>query len=80
MTITVIRAVYGTATNGTDVTKIVQDRLDKGNDDVYINNDAFGDPGIGTLKYFGIVYKQPNDDITEHVRCGVENTKLELVD
>jgi hypothetical protein len=79
MAIKVIAAVYGTTTNGSDVTEIVQKRLDTGNDDVLIDNDDMGgDPDPGVVKQFGILYSLPDGSIC--ARCAVEGDKLELID
>lgn len=79
MAITVIAAVYGTRSNGNDVTALVQARLDAGNDDVLVENSYLGgDPDVGTVKQFGILYKLP--DGTNCARCAVEGDKLELID
>jgi hypothetical protein len=42
MAIKVIGAAYGSKTAGVDVTQVVQQRLDAGNDDVIVDNNAFG--------------------------------------
>jgi hypothetical protein len=77
--ILVLGAAYGSKTAGVDVTQIVQDRLDAGNDDVIVNNAAFGDPHPGELKRFGIVY-QRRDTGEKLARCATENERFELVD
>ena len=48
-TIRVIGAAYGSKEAGADVTGIVQERLNAGNDDVIVNNDNFGDPHPGDV-------------------------------
>lgn len=79
MAITVIAAVYGTSSKGNDVTAIVQARLDAGNDDVLVDNDELGgDPDVGIVKQFGILYTLP--DGTTCARCAVEGDKLELIE
>lgn len=79
MSIRCITAVYGTKKHGNDVTDIVQKRLDAGNDDVLVDNDHLGgDPDVGTVKNFGILYELPGGK--KDVRCGKEHDRIELVD
>jgi hypothetical protein len=79
MAITVIGAAYGSKTAGLDVTQIVQARLDAGNDDVDVSNEAFGgDPHPGETKRFGIVYRLDSGEVL--ARCATENEKFELID
>jgi hypothetical protein len=79
MTIRVIGAAYGSKEAGFDVTLAVQQRLDAGNDDVIVNNENFGDPHVGELKRFGIVY-QLVETGEIRARCATENERFELVD
>jgi hypothetical protein len=79
MAIKVIGAAYGSKQAGFDVTQIVQQRLDAGNDDVIVDNSAFGDPHPGETKRFGIVYQiLSTGEIL--ARCATENERFELVD
>jgi hypothetical protein len=79
MAIRVIGAAYGSKIAGVDVTALVQQRLDAGNDDVIVNNEQFGDPHPGEKKRFGIVY-QLLDTGEVRARCATEDERFELVD
>jgi hypothetical protein len=79
MAIRVLGAAYGSKTAGVDVTQVVQQRLDAGNDDVIVDNNSFGDPHPGETKRFGIVY-QLLDTGEVRARCATENERFELVD
>ena len=84
MAIRVIGAAYGSKSAGIDVTLVVQERLNAGNDDVIVNNNEFGDPHPGELKRFGIVYDvlDPTTGlpVERRARCATENEKFELID
>jgi hypothetical protein len=79
MAIKVIAAAYGSKKAGFDVTDVVQKRLDEGNDDVKVSNEAFGDPHRGETKRFGIVYQLVPDG-EKHARCATEGETFELID
>jgi hypothetical protein len=81
MAITVLAAVYGTTTNGNDVTSICQGLVTPGNDDIPVNNTTLGpDPDVGVVKSFGILYSSPglNNGNPIALACQ-ENTTLDLV-
>jgi hypothetical protein len=79
MAIQVIAAVYGTTSEGNDVTERVQNRLDQGNDDVVVSNEKMGgDPQPFGLKRFGILYRVNGG--RKRARAGVEGDRIELVE
>jgi hypothetical protein len=79
-TFKVIAAVYGTTKKGNDVTKLVQKRLDRGNDEVVVSNaEMGGDPQPFGFKRFGILYTV-NNEKKPQARAGVEGDTIELVD
>ena len=45
-------AVYASNRTGKIVTKICQELVNTGNDDIPVNNTTFGDPDPGHIKYF----------------------------
>ena len=79
---TIVAAFYGTQSNGsasiTKVTEIVQALVSTGNDDIPINNGAMGgDPAVGHVKQFGVIYYQTNGSLV--ALTGTEGTVLDLV-
>jgi hypothetical protein len=78
MAITVLAAVYGTATNGNDVTSICQGLVSTGNDEIPVNNTTLGpDPDFGVVKSFGILYVVGSGNPIA-LACQ-ENTNLTLI-
>ena len=64
MTIIIIGATYGTLIAGLDVTEVVQNIVNTGNDDILVTNDTMGgDPEFGVKKVFGVLYKLPDGSI-----------------
>jgi hypothetical protein len=77
MGIKVISATYGTNTKGYEVTEMCQGRIDNGNNNIVVDNDAMGgDPDPGATKLFGIYYSF--DDGTKVVRAGAEGDFIDL--
>ena len=77
MAIQVIGASYGTLTAGNDATAKCQELVNLGNDDITANNTNFGDPDVGVVKKFGIVYRL--EDGTILARACSENETIDLV-
>lgn len=60
MAIKIVSAVYGTTNSQVDVTGICQQMVDNGNDDITVDNTTMGgDPDVGVVKSFAIIYQVP---------------------
>lgn|GEM_PF-4081707 len=71
----VLMAVYGTTTNGNNVTAICQALVNQGNFTIPVNNTILGpDPSPGVIKSFGILYTTSSGAI-RGLACK-ENTNL----
>jgi hypothetical protein len=55
----ILQAIYASNNKGLDVTATVQSITASGNDDIPANNATFGDPDVGSLKYFTVWYTSP---------------------
>ena len=78
--ITVLAAVFGTTSNGFDVTTICQSMVDPGNDDILVNIANFGDPDPGKTKSFGILFTDQAINNGNPIALGcTEDTLLDLV-
>lgn len=76
-TVKVLQAVYGTKSNGNDVTAICQALVNQGNFTIPVNNAVLGpDPDFGVVKSFGIIYTSSQGP--RQLACQ-ENTNLSLV-
>ncbi|AGP40475.1 hypothetical protein BE04_44275 [Sorangium cellulosum] len=59
MALKIVYAVYGTTNSSVNVTQICQQAVSTGNDDIPVNNTFMGgDPDIGVVKSFAIVYQR----------------------
>lgn len=78
--ITVLQAIYASANKGVDVTKICQGLVDKGNDDIKVNNTTLGgDPDSGNPKGFQITYTLRSTGNAVYAMTAGEGEKLDLV-
>lgn len=74
----IVHAMYGTPTNGFDVTPICQWLVNNGGTTIAVNNTTFnGDPAPGLQKSFAITYT-PVGGGTQRQRACVEGTTLTL--
>ena len=79
MNIQCIHAVYGSARISVDVTKVVQYRLAAGQSNVVVENGELGgDPDVGVVKHFGILYRLPGNEEVIHAKAGNEHDTLLL--
>lgn len=81
MGITVISAVYGTTHNQVDVTQLCQQVVASGNDDIPVNNEFMGgDPDVGVVKSFAIIYRLGNatDPACYTLRAANEGDTVDL--
>jgi hypothetical protein len=75
---TIVHAMYGTASNGFDVTATCQWLVNNGGTVIQVNNTTFGgDPDVGALKSFAIAYTAVGGGPTFYLACA-ENTTLTL--
>ncbi len=76
MGIKITAATYGTINAGNDVTDIVQNIVDTGQDDILISNGNLGgDPDVGKTKSFGVIYTYKDQTL---VRGGKEDETVDL--
>ncbi|PPU74346.1 hypothetical protein XcuCFBP2542_15395 [Xanthomonas cucurbitae] len=74
----IVHALYGTASNGFDVTSICQWLVDNGGTTIAVSNATFGgDPSPGVVKNFAIVYTAVGGG-AQSFRAVAEGTTLTL--
>jgi hypothetical protein len=78
--VTIDLAVYASNNKGEDVTADVTSIIEFGNDDVPVNNTSFGDPDVGSTKYFLVWYTAVNLNGGNPVGLACdENATIDLV-